>query len=121
MSGLGSVGLAIDDRTRSHGWLLSGGGYVTSYEQTTGGRVREVRSNTTVPALEVNRAERRLIKSSVPFWYGFPQPGGGFRLPSESGWGRTPKSSIDSGPLDSAMCEELVRLAGRPAGRLLAR
>jgi hypothetical protein len=52
----------------------------------TGGRVREVRSNTTVPALEVNRAERRLIKSSVPFWYGFPQPEGGFPSPSESRW-----------------------------------
>jgi hypothetical protein len=52
----------------------------------TGRCVRDVRRNTTVPTGEVKRAEVRLIKSRLPSWNGFPQLGGGFPLPSESGW-----------------------------------
>lgn len=46
----------------------------------TGGWVRDVRWNSTVPAGEVKRAEVRLINSRLPSWIGFPQPGGGFPL-----------------------------------------
>ena len=55
------------------------------YEQIRGGRVREVRSNVTVPAGESNLAVVGAMSASLPSWYGFAQPSGGFPLPSESG------------------------------------
>lgn len=54
------------------------------YEHVVGGRVREVRLNITLPAVELNVAVDGLAKVSVPAWKGFPQPGGGFPFPSDS-------------------------------------
>lgn len=55
------------------------------YEQITGGCVRSVRLNVTLPAGELNSAVERLLKVSVPSWKGLPQPGGGFPLPADKG------------------------------------
>jgi hypothetical protein len=51
----------------------------------TGGRVRSVRLNVTLPAGDLNSAVVRLVKVRVPSWNGLPQPGGGFPLPSDNG------------------------------------
>src|SRR5258707_14631400 len=56
-----------------------------TYEHRTGGRVRFVRLNVTVPAGEVNVAVVLVVSTSVPSWNGLPQPGGGFPLPSDKG------------------------------------
>jgi hypothetical protein len=50
-----------------------------------GGSDRAVRTNVTLPAVDVKRALERVRYLSVPAWYGLPQPGGGFPLPSDSG------------------------------------
>jgi hypothetical protein len=51
----------------------------------TGGSVRTVRLNVTLPAGEVNMAIVRLVNVSLPTWNGFPQPGGGFPLLCDNG------------------------------------
>ncbi|MFL5863841.1 MAG: hypothetical protein ACJ780_24220 [Solirubrobacteraceae bacterium] len=55
------------------------------YEQITGGCVRVVRPNVTLPAVESNLAVLGPMNNSVPFWKGLPQPAGGFPLPSDNG------------------------------------
>ena len=47
--------------------------------------MRDVRSNVTLPAGESNLAVVGLMTVSVPCWEGFPQPAGGFPLPSDNG------------------------------------
>ena len=56
-----------------------------AYEQITGGRLREVRLNVTLPTGESNLAVVGLMSTSVTCWTGLPQPAGGFPLPSDSG------------------------------------
>jgi hypothetical protein len=55
------------------------------YEQISGGSLCEVRSNVTLPAVESNLACVGPMNTSAPSWYGLPQPGGGFPLPSDKG------------------------------------
>lgn len=55
------------------------------YEQISGGCLREVRSNVTLPTGESNLAVVGLMTVSVPCWKGLPQPTGGFPLPSDNG------------------------------------
>lgn len=55
------------------------------YEQISGGCLREVRSNVTLPAGESNLAVLGLMNTSVPSSKGLPQPAGGFPLPSDNG------------------------------------
>jgi hypothetical protein len=55
------------------------------YEQISGGCLREVHSNLTVPTGESNLAIVGLMDTSVPSWKGLPQPAGGFPLPSDIG------------------------------------
>jgi hypothetical protein len=55
------------------------------YEQIIGGCLCDVRWKVTLPAGESNLAVVGLISASRPFWYGFPQPAGGFPLPSDNG------------------------------------
>jgi hypothetical protein len=55
------------------------------YEQISGGCLREVRLNVTLPAGESNLAVVGLMNTSVPRWKGLPQPTGGFPLPSDNG------------------------------------
>ena len=54
------------------------------YEQITGGRVRLVRRNVTLPAVQLNSAVETLVRVSVPSWNGLPHPCGGFPLPSDN-------------------------------------
>jgi hypothetical protein len=61
-------------------------GQETLYEQTSGGCVREVRSNVTLPARESNLAVAGPVNLSLPSWKGLPQPAGGLPLPSDKGW-----------------------------------
>jgi hypothetical protein len=56
-----------------------------SYEQISGGCLREVRSNVTLPAGESNLAAVGLMNTSMPRWKGLPQRTGGFPLPSDNG------------------------------------
>ena len=58
----------------------------TLYEQISGGCVREVRSNVTLPAGESNLAVAGPLNMSLPSWNGLPQPAGGLPLPSDKGW-----------------------------------
>lgn len=55
------------------------------YEQISGGWVREVRSNVTLPAGESSLAVEGVMSTSLPSWKGFPQPAGGFPLPLDNG------------------------------------
>ncbi len=55
------------------------------YAQSIGRRLRDVRSNVTLPAGESNLAVVGLMNASVPSWKGSPHPTGGFPLPSDTG------------------------------------
>lgn len=55
------------------------------YEQISGGCLREVRPNVTLPVGDSNLAVVGLVRMSVPSWKGLPQPAGGFPLPSDNG------------------------------------
>jgi hypothetical protein len=76
---------SLEQPEQKRGYVRRERGYSELYRQISGGHLREVRSNVTVPADESNLAVVGPVSTSVPSWKGLPQPAGGFPLPSESG------------------------------------